>query len=184
MGVQKGKLVAHGRGAAATIRSFFAFASAAMAIAALAACASPQYDSQADTSISSLQKEIHSQIDAWISGTNPAYSDNVKFYNTVDTDLSSLEIRMEATPDPSSANLPTVFSNLKTELASMQSVHKKQSRLSSFYLHATQNLFDAQFAVLLTYELSLKTTGSGSTTSTATSQHPSTSSSQQASTNQ
>ena len=134
----------------------------------IGACASPQYDSKADTAIGALQSNLHGQIDGWISKSKPAT------YDTVDTDLKSLELRMEATPDPSTANLPIVFSNLSTEITNLKNTHKQSGTLSEFFLRATQQQLDAQFAALLTYELSLKTVGTGGTTqSTATAQNPS-----------
>jgi hypothetical protein len=140
----------------------------------LVACAAPQYDSKADTSISDLQSKLHRAIDGWISGsTKAAYADNIAFYDDVDTSLKGLELRMEATPDASTANLPIYFSNLRTEISNLRATHKEYGALSPYALKATQSQLDSQFAVLLTYELSLKTVGGGgSTQSTATAQNP------------
>lgn len=144
----------------------------------LAACAAPQYDSKADSSISDLQSKLHRAINGWISGsTKAAYADNIGFYDDVDTSLKSLELRMEATPDASTANLPIYFNNLRTEISNLRATHKEYGTLSSYALKATQSQLDSQFAVLLTYELSLKTAGGGgSTQSAATAQNPSASS--------
>ena len=80
---------------------------------------------------------------------------------------------MEATPDASTANLPIYFSNLRTEISNLRATHKEYGSLSSYALMATQSQLNSQFAVLLTYELSLKTVGGGgSTQSTATAQNP------------
>lgn len=140
----------------------------------VAACTAPQYDSKADTSISDLQSKLHRTIDGWISGsTDPTFNKNIAFYDDVDSSLKGLELRMEATPDASTANLPVYFSNLRTQLSNLRATHKEYGTLSEFALRATQNQLDSQFAVLLTYELSLKTVGGGgSTQSTATAQNP------------
>ena len=144
----------------------------------ICSCASaPQYDSKADAAISDLQSKLHGQINGWISGSTPIdYTKNIKFYDELDTSLKGLELRMEATPDPSTANLPIIFVNLSTQIANLRSIHKQGSP-TGYYLKAKQQQLDAQFAALLTYELSLKTVGSaGATQSTATSQNASKSS--------
>lgn len=82
---------------------------------------------------------------------------------------------MEATPDPSTANLPIVFSNLSNQIGSLRTLHSDQDTLSEPYLRGEQQLLDAQFATLLTYELSLKTIGGGTTQSTATAKNTTTS---------
>lgn len=136
-------------------------------------CAAPQYDGKADTAIGDLQSKIHGQIAGWISNAKPAtYVKNKEFYDQIDTDLKSLEIRMEATPDRSTANLPVYFANLNSEILILKDLHKKHDALSEPFLRATQQDIDSQFAALLTYELSLKT-GSGATQSTATAQNQS-----------
>jgi hypothetical protein len=142
----------------------------------LCSCAAPQYDSKADAAISDLQSKLHGQIDGWISKSKPAsYTKNVAFYDGVDTDLKSLELRMEATPDPSTANLPIIFSNLSNQITTLRKTHEETGTPTEFFLLATQQQLDAQFAALLTYELSLKTSGPmGATTqSTATNKNPS-----------
>jgi len=137
----------------------------------------PQYDAKADTDIGNLQSKLHLRINNWISGSKPVTwsNDNISFYDDIDNMLKSLEIRMEATPDPSTANLPIVFSNLSAEITSLKTLHMQQGKLSEAYLRAKQQQLDAQFAALFTYELSLKTAatgGGGATQSTATSQNP------------
>ena len=145
-------------------------------VALAAACASvpPQYDQTTDAAISALQKEIDTQLVQWISlkrAGDPAslakatYQANIDFYNKVEVDLTSLELRMEAVPDKSTQKLPEFFSNIRTELSNLQTQHK-EGPLSEIVLTATRNQMNAQFAVLMTYELSLKGVSSSSKSST------------------
>lgn len=149
----------------------------------LASCATPpQYDDQADTQITNLQKEIDSQIVKFISDAHQgdtaalkdsSYLQNIKWYNQVDTDLTSLELRMESSSDPSTANFPQFFDNMRTELSNIQKDHQGKGNLGVAVWTVSRNQLNAQFAVLLTYEISLKnmkstSSSSPSTTSTAT----------------
>ncbi len=153
----------------------------ALAFTALASCATaPQYDATTDSDISNLQKEIDTQLVQWIvddrlgdadSLKKATYASSTQFYAKVDTDLTALELRMEAIPDASTAKLPDFFTNLRTQLTNLQNAHKKDGHLVEPVLVPIRNQLNAQFAVLLTYELSLKGVSSpskSSTTSTAT----------------
>jgi hypothetical protein len=142
----------------------------------IAACATvPQYDQTTDANITSLQKEVDSQLVQWItyarigdadSLKKSSYSASIDFYNKVDTDLTSLELRMEAVPDPSTAKLPLIFENFRTQINNLRTTHQKDTNLSAITYTALRNQLNAQFAVLLTFELSLKGVGSTSTSST------------------
>ena len=153
----------------------------ALAFAALASCASaPQYDATTDSDISSLQKEIDTQLVQWIvddqlgdadSLQKASYASSVQFYAKVNTDLTSLELRMEAIQDSSTVKLPDFFTNLRAQLDNLKNAHQKDGHLVEPVLKVIRNQLNAQFAVLLTYELSLKGVTSPSkpsTTSTAT----------------
>jgi hypothetical protein len=154
----------------------------ALAFAILASCATPppQYDATTDSDISTLQKEIDSQLVQWIvddrlgdadSLKKASYASSTQFYAKVDTDLTALELRMEAIPDSSTIKLPDFFTSLRTQLTHLQTAHQKDGHLVEPVLVVTRNQLNAQFAVLLTYELSLKGVSSpskSSTTSTAT----------------
>jgi hypothetical protein len=160
------------------IRRYFAFA---LTFAMLASCVTaPQYDATTDSDISSLQKEVDTQLVQWIvadrlgdadSLQKAGYAASVPFYARTDTDLTALELRMEAVPDKSTEKLPEFFGSLRTQLANLQNAHKKDGHLVEVVLVVIRNQLNAQFAVLLTYELSLKGVSSpskSSTTSTAT----------------
>jgi hypothetical protein len=133
-------------------------------------CASvPQYDAETDKQITTLQKDIDSQLVKFItysrqtdaaSKTKGSYSQNIDFYDKIDTDITSLELRMEAVPDPSTKNLPQIFKNLREQFKNIQDAHKQQGNLSEVAWTALRNQLNAQFAILLTYELSLKGVGS------------------------
>ena len=153
----------------------------ALAFAALASCASaPQYDATTDSDISNLQKEIDTQLVQWMVDDRvgdadalkkASYASSTQIYAKVDTDLTALELRMEAIPDASTVKLPDFFTNLRTQLTNLQNAHQKDGHLPEVVLVAIRNQLNAQFAVLLTYELSLKGVTSpskSSTTSTAT----------------
>jgi hypothetical protein len=154
---------------------------AAALCACLAACASaPQYDDTANTQLTNLQKEVDSQIVRFISDArqntaeslkDASYAQNIKWYNSVDTDTTSLELRMEAVIDPSTANLPTFFDNLRSQMSNIQTAHQAHTNLPAVFWTVVRNQLNVQFAALITYELSLKGTSSSSsptTTSTAT----------------
>ena len=141
----------------------------------------PQYDDTANMQLTNLQKEVDSQIVRFISDDrqhDPAslkdanYSQNIKWYNNVDTDSTALELRMEAIVDPSTANLPEIFNNLHAQMMNIENLHRKEGNLPAVVWIPLRNQLNAQFAVLLTYELSLKnvnsTSSSPSTKSTAT----------------
>jgi hypothetical protein len=154
----------------------------ALAFAILASCATPppQYDVTTDSDISTLQKEIDTQLVQWMvddrlgdadSLKKASYAASTQFYAKVDTDLTALELRMEAIPDSSTLKLPDFFTNLRTQMTSLQTTHQKDGHLVEPVIHVIRNQLNAQFAVLLTYELSLKGVSSpskSSTTSTAT----------------
>lgn len=142
----------------------------------LSACATlPQYDATTDSDISALQKEIDAKLVQWISYSRAAdatiaqkgsYQANTDFYSKVDTDLTSLELRMEAVADKSTAKLPQFFENMRAQMKNLQDAHKADSTLKEIVITPVRDQLNAQFAVLLTYELSLKGVSSNSSSST------------------
>jgi hypothetical protein len=144
----------------------------------LASCVTPpQYDDQADTQITNLQKEVDSQVVKFISDArqgdavslkDSSYLQNIKWYNQVDVDLTSLELRMESSSDPSTANLPQFFDNLRTEFSKIQKDHQGKGNLNVVVWTVSRGQLNAQFAILLTYELSLKNVKSSSASSPST----------------
>jgi hypothetical protein len=137
-----------------------------LAAALIAGCVSaPQYDATTDARLSALQQNVDEEFVTLISLARSktteaknlsAFDKAVPFYNKVDTDLTSLELRMEAVTDPSTAKLPIFFSTLHREFDEIRDKHEKEGVLDEGFLKYTRAQMNAQFAVLLTYELSLK----------------------------
>ncbi|QYE35411.1 MULTISPECIES: hypothetical protein [Sphingosinicellaceae] len=146
-----------------------------------AACVTvPQYDATTDSAISAVQREIDGRLVTLISAaesTDPAvrqsasFARNAAFYDQVDSDLVALAMRMEAVQDRSTANLPQFFANLAQQMSNLKAAHKTDDIIPGPVVAITRKQLNANFAVLLTYELSLKgvaSAGKASTTSTAT----------------
>ena len=151
------------------------------AMVLFSSCATPpQYDSTTDAAISNAQKEIDSQLVKWISADwagdaasldKASFDANRDFYSKVDVDLTALSFSMEAVADKSTAKLPQFFENLRTQIDNLRNDHLKNIHLKAETLQIVRNQLNAQFAVLLTYELSLKgvnSPSSATTQSTAT----------------
>lgn len=118
-----------------------------MAVVLAAWVSVPQYDQTTDSAISSLQKEVDAQLVQWISDekdntdaskNDASYARNIKFYDKVDTDLTSLELRMEAVPDPLTSRLTTFFTSLRQQLADVRDLHQKKGNLSATFLTPTR----------------------------------------------
>ncbi|MBF0480441.1 MAG: hypothetical protein HQK81_02450 [Desulfovibrionaceae bacterium] len=146
----------------------------------LSSCAAPQYDSITDAQISSLQKEVDSQMVQFITLSRQndqdsikkgSYSQNIEFYNKVETDLTSLELRIEAVPDLSTSVFPELFAKMRKGVENIRQAHQKNGNLPDIVWTPLRTQLNSGFAVMLTYELSLKGVSSPSkptTTSTAT----------------
>jgi hypothetical protein len=142
------------------------------------ACAPPLYDATTDTMLTNLQKEFDSRIVQLIADAetpnDPAatkdgsYAQTAAWYGKLDTDMESVELRMEAVMDPSTANLPQIFALIRKTLTELQADHKAKQNLNVFVWTSIRSYVNVQFATLITYELSLKNGGSPSTQSTAT----------------
>jgi uncharacterized protein YceK len=143
----------------------------------LGGCGSVNYDDQADQQLTSITQESNQQFTTWESqaaaGTPVTYDKT--FYDKIEADIKTLEIRMEASQDVATQNLIPVFSSLLDQLEQLRTLHIKQKKFSdTAFLTAESNLLNVQFAALVTYELSLKPNTVGSsptakTQSTATS---------------
>ena len=151
------------------------------------ACSAPPYDEQTDRLISALQSDVDSQIVmllsldrriAELSGANndlarkslaeararAGYDANAAFYDKLDSQLTSLRLRVDALPTEATPNLDRAIDELRANLltgeGSLRSVHQKQGILREAYLRNERRLLNAQFQALLSYELVLKA-GSG-----------------------
>jgi hypothetical protein len=135
-------------------------------------CAAPSYDDDAYKKLTNLQSEVDLQIQKNIrgAGTDGDYTQKTTtdWYSTVNSDLDTLENQMEGSGDPSTANLPVIFQNMRIQLDNLEVVHKTHGRLPPTFWSLSENQLNSQFAVLITYELSLKNGGAAATKSTAT----------------
>lgn len=154
--------------------SFFAFI-LLLPILTTSCAGAPQYDATTDSDISNLQNETDTQMVKMISLyqqgdaaslESASYPNNVAFYNKFNVDITSLELRMEAVPDASNANLPQIFANTRTQMQSISTADKKGDFNSDIAWTASRNHLNVDFAILLTYELSLKGVSSPSSSST------------------
>jgi hypothetical protein len=149
----------------------------------LVACSAPPYDEQTDRLISELQYDVDSQIVMLLSldrrivelaptNTDAArkaiadararagYEANAAFYDKLDSQLTSLRLRVDALPTEATPNIDRAIDELRANLlsgeGSLRSVHQKQSILGEAYLRNERRLLNAQFQALLSYELVLK----------------------------
>jgi len=149
----------------------------------LVACSAPPYDEQTDRLISSLQSDVDSQIVTLLSidrkiaelagaNTDPArkalaeararagYEGNAAFYDKLDSQLTSLRLRIDALPNEATPNLDRSIDDLRANLlggeGSLRSLHQQQGILSEAYLRTIRRQLNAQFQALLAYELVLK----------------------------
>jgi hypothetical protein len=151
---------------------------------AVAACTAPPYDEQTDRLISAVQSDVDGQIVMLISldhriaelaaasndasrkaladaRTKAGYEANAAFYDKLDSELTSLRLRIDALPNEATANIDRSIDELRANLlsgeGSLRSVHQQQGILSEPYLLNERKLLNGQFQALLTYELVLKT---------------------------
>jgi hypothetical protein len=148
-----------------------------IALTQLTGCATASYDQQADQQITSITKDVTLQFVTWENQAKEkkpvAY--DATFYNKAEADISTLEMRMEASQDPATSKLIDIFKSLTDQLEAVRALHKRQNNLSEVFAHAELQLLSVQLATLTTFELSLKggqSSGSSKdkTASTATSQ--------------
>jgi hypothetical protein len=138
----------------------------------LSGCSTVNYDSQADQQITTITQEINLQLTTWElqAETTPVAYDT-SFYDKTESDISTLEIRMESVQSPATDKLVGYFESLNNQLETMRSLHKPpKPPLPSTYFHAERLYLDQELAPLTTFELSLKNSSSssaGSTSSTA-----------------
>jgi hypothetical protein len=145
--------------------------------AALGACGAVTYDDQADTQLTALTQALNLQFLTWanqVEGTPPkpaAY--DASFYDKTEAAIMTLQIRMEASQDKATQTLIPIFRSLYSQVEQLRQLHIKQKTFADGpFLRAELDELNAQLAVLLTFELSLKpsaTSGSPSSTQKSTS---------------
>jgi hypothetical protein len=150
-----------------------------MALALLAACAPTPYDQTTDAQITSVQQETDAglvhlitlarRVESLRNLPDPAsrkalaeaqqeasYAANSDFYDRVDTDLTSLQLRMTSTPDLSTAKLDQSFQQLFANMNDLRQFHSQHDFIGSAALMPIRNAFNQQFKTLMQYELNLK----------------------------
>jgi TRAP-type uncharacterized transport system substrate-binding protein len=148
-------------------------------LAVLAACAAPTYDEQTDKQIAAVQQETDAglvklitlarKIDRLKEQSDPAsrkalaeatlkagYEANVDFYDKVDSDLTSLELRMTATPDLSAAKLGESIKALRDNIDDLRKFHADHGTISASALVHVRTAINQEFKTLIHYELNLK----------------------------
>jgi prophage DNA circulation protein len=144
----------------------------------LAACA-PAYDPTTDAQITAAQQETDALLVRLISLdqriaqlaklADPAsqkalaearaaasYGENMDAYDRISTDLTTLKLRMTATPDLAAAKLGQSIDAIRANIEDLQSVHAEQGFLGAVALQLARTAINQQFETLLRYELNLK----------------------------
>lgn len=138
---------------------------------ALAGCGTVTYDDQADQMLTSITKETNQQFIAWENKAKEGVAYDATFYDKVEADVKTLEIRMEASQDPATSTLIPVFDSLYNQYENFRIYHRTNSPLSqASFFEGERQLLNVQLASLITFELSLKPNSiSGSPSSTISS---------------
>lgn len=130
----------------------------------LVSCATSKYDATVDAKLTELQQEVDTQMVSMISASTQtneksvkqrAYNANIAFYDKVDVDLTSLELRMEGVSG-SKDNTEEIFSNIRSTLTSIAQTHKKQGVASREYWAANRTILNVEFGTLIQRELVYK----------------------------
>jgi hypothetical protein len=154
----------------------------------LISCA-PKFDVQSDKEISDLQHLVDSKIVSLIAvdrrlmsiqsrdssseraevaklTQEASFDANLEFYDDVDADLTSAQMRVDSSPDASKSSADSSFDALREILvsapapgadpSSMQAVHEAQNRLGQAFLIATRSQVNTLFATLMRYEMTIK----------------------------
>jgi len=138
---------------------------------AVSACQAILYDAQADQQITSLGQEVNQQLLTWEFDEarqpgSAAY--DPKYYAKVESDLTMLQMRINAGSGSNEAVLPDVFSTMQKLLDDEQAAHSSQSRkVDGAFFHVERGLWNTQLATLTSYELALKQSGQAQSASGA-----------------
>jgi hypothetical protein len=138
---------------------------------AVAACSAPPYDEQTDRLISTVQSDVDSEIVMLISldrkiaelsgATGEAarkalaearakagYEANAEVYDKLDSQLTSLRLRVDALPNEATPNIDHSIDELRASLlsdeGSLRSIHKKRGVLSEAFLLEERRLLNSQ----------------------------------------
>lgn len=142
------------------LRGSFAFLSCVL----MTACATVTYDAQADRQLTALTQEINFQFITWENQLNAPrptpVTYNAKFYDKVETNITTLEIRMEAAQTTATNKLAGIFQSLYKQVEVFRKFQLKHGpfkrKADAPFFHAEQDLLNVQIAPILTFELSIK----------------------------
>ncbi|MEN2473127.1 hypothetical protein [Burkholderia sp. GS2Y] len=136
----------------------------------LSSCSTVNYDQQADQQITSLTQEINLQFITWKNQveSRKLIPYDTKFYDKVQSDIAVLQIRMEAPQDTADQKIASTISSISDQIQAVRNTHKSQNNLSLAFIQAELNLLNAQLASLTTFELSLKSSQSSSSSGETT----------------
>jgi hypothetical protein len=151
-----------------------------MVVAVIASCApAPTYDESTDKQIMAVQQETDAGLEKLITlgrkidslrnlkdlasqkalkdaQSKASYDANVDFYDKVDTDLTSLQLRMTATPDLSGVKLDESFKALQDNMDDLRKFHSDHGVIGAQALSNARTAINQQFKTLMQYELNLK----------------------------
>ncbi|MEJ0020916.1 MAG: hypothetical protein WDN25_31085 [Acetobacteraceae bacterium] len=149
-----------------------------LGLAILASCA-PTYDETTDRQIMAVQQTTDAglvrlitlarRIDSLKDLSDPAsqkaladarakagYAANADFYDTAEVDLTSLQLRMTATPDLSATKLDVLFTTIRDNLDDLRKFHSEHGLIGARALSLARTPINQQFKTLMQYELNLK----------------------------
>jgi len=130
-------------------------------LATVQGCTTVNYDSQADQQITSITTEFNQQMLSWESqaGATPPIpaTYDAKFYDKLEADITTLRIRLMASQDAASNLIVGDISTLQDDVEKLRQFHIKQKQFAvASFIEAERREINVQFAVLTTFELSLK----------------------------
>ena len=147
-------------------------------VALIVSCA-PTYDEQTDRQIAVVQQEVDAglvrlitlgrRIDVLGKLDDPAsrkalaearakasYDANLDFYDKVDTDLTSLQLRIAATPDLSATKLNEAIKAIRDNIDDLRQYQSRHEFISAGAVSLIRGPINQQFEALMHYELNLK----------------------------
>ncbi|MGG7445056.1 hypothetical protein ACQ3G7_03075 [Kosakonia oryzendophytica] len=134
----------------------------------LVGCVAPNYDAVSEQQISSIQNEIDLKLSSWTEVIDREqkplseikeiqYANNIDFYNKVQADLRSLEIRLSLNKNPQIRQQLITFSqSLSKQLTTFQNDHKQRGYLFRPQIENQRKLFNVQMKSLLATQQQFK----------------------------
>jgi hypothetical protein len=122
-----------------------------LSVAALSGCATVNYDAEADKQLTTLSQEINLELITWAnqidSPTPKPAAYDAKFYDKVEADLTTLEIRMGSSQSEATDKVMGVVQSLLEQIEGLRRRHEQQKTLTDAeFLRAEQQLLNVQIA--------------------------------------